>query len=115
MKNEIKTQKADINVSNILKTVHEAVVSCYGVVGLADKVSVSHNETNSKKGKKEEAIFVKKSNKTFDVDIYLVLSNSVKITETLVSAQDTITYSLKKEFGKALGKVNIFAQSVSSK
>lgn len=116
MKTENKTPRAEINISEITKTVHEAALCCYGIVGLADKASIARIDNKVKKGQKEDAIFViKRPNQAFMVDVYLVLAQDVKITEALVSAQDTIKYCLDKQFAKKCASVNVFCESVSLK
>lgn len=111
-----KSPRAEININEITKTVHEAALCCYGIVGLSDKASISRIDNIIKKGTKEDAIFItKRPNQNFIVDVYLVLAKDVKITEALVSAQDTIKYCLDKQFAKKCVSVNVFAESVSLK
>ena len=116
MEKKTKTLRAEINLSEITKAVHGAVSLCYGIVGLADKASIARVDNKTKKGQKEDAIFVKKhSDHTFEVDVYLIVSSQVKLTEALVSSQDTIKYYVDRKFPKQCRLINVFAEDVSLK
>ena len=118
MAKKTNTPRVDIklNTSEILKAVQEAVFSSYGIVGFADKASIARIDNKTKKGIKEDAIFLKKhSNQEFEVDVYLIVSKEVKLTETLVSTQMTIKYNLDRKFAKKCRAVNVYAENVSSK
>lgn len=114
MKKELLVTLTSIDVDEIATVVEKAAVSCYGVKGIANKGSLMHPDT-SKKGKNEKAIFVKNKLKNFDIDVYLVLSKNVKITEALTEAQKVIKYRLDKAFPKICGDVNVFAENIFSK
>ena len=91
---EKKTKPApmgNIDINEVIKAVKESASTCYGVVAIAGKEDTLRPDKQKKKKKKEDAIYVKKlPNRTFTVDVYLVLSNEVKITESLVEAQKVI-------------------------
>lgn len=93
-----------------------AALACYGVVDIARREDVLRADRRIKKGIiEDQAIYVKKfANRTFSVDVYLVLSNEVKITEALVECQKTIMYQLNKKFNKACSGVNVYGESLSS-
>lgn len=93
-----------------------AALACYGVVDIARREDILRADRRIKKGIiEDQAIYVKKfANRTFSVDVYLVLSNEVKITEALVECQKTIMYQLNKKFNKACSGVNVYGESLSS-
>lgn len=93
-----------------------AALACYGVVDIARREDTLRADKRIKKGIiEDQAIYVKKfANRTFSVDVYLVLSNEVKITEALVECQKTIMYQLNKKFNKACTGVNVYGESLSS-
>lgn len=93
-----------------------AALACYGVVDIARREDSLRADRRIKKGIiEDQAIYVKKfANRTFSVDVYLVLSNEVKITEALVECQKTIMYQLNKKFNKACSGVNVYGESLSS-
>ena len=93
-----------------------AALACYGVVDIARREDTLRTDKRIKKGIiEDQAIYVKKfANRTFSVDVYLVLSNEVKLTEALVECQKTIMYQLNKKFNKACTGVNVYGESLSS-
>lgn len=93
-----------------------AALACYGVVDIARREDILRADRRIKKGIiEDQAIYVKKFvNRSFSVDVYLVLSNEVKITEALVECQKTIMYQLNKKFNKACSGVNVYGESLSS-
>ena len=93
-----------------------AALACYGVVDISRREDTLRADKRIKKGIiEDQAIYVKKyANRTFTVDVYLVLSNEVKITEALVECQKTIMYQLNKKFNKACTGVNVYGESLSS-
>ena len=93
-----------------------AALACYGVVDIARREDILRADKRIKKGIiEDQAIYVKKfANRTFTVDVYLVLSNEVKITEALVECQKTIMYQLNKQFNKSCTSVNVYGEQLSS-
>ena len=115
---EKKTKPAlqgNIDINEIIKAVKESASACYGVVAIASKEDTLRLDKQIKKGKKEDAIYVKKlPNRTFTVDVYLALSNEVKVTEALVEAQKTIMFMLNKTFNKLCVGVNVYGEKVTA-
>ena len=93
-----------------------AALACYGVVDIARREDTHRADKRIKKGIiEDQAIYVKKyANRTFTVDVYLVLSNEVKLTEALVECQKTIMYQLNKQFNKSCTGVNVYGELLSS-
>ncbi len=93
-----------------------AALACYGVVDIARREDTLRADKRIKKGIiEDQAIYVRKyANRTFTVDVYLVLSNEVKLTEALVECQKTIMYQLNKQFNKSCTGVNVYGELLSS-
>ena len=115
---EKKTKPApmgNIDINEVIRAVKESASACYGVVAIAGKEDTLRPDKQIKKGKKEDAIYVKKfPNRTFTVDVYLALSNEVKVTEALVEAQKTIMFMLNKTFNKLCVGVNVYGEKVTA-
>ena len=100
---------------DIKEATRKAALACYGVVSIAHREETHRVDKRLKKGIIEDAIYVKKfPNRTFTVDVYLVLSNEVKITEALVECQKTIMYQLNKAFSNLCTRVNVYGERLSS-
>ena len=103
------------HTQDIKDATREATLACYGVVDIVTREETLRPDKRIKKGIVEDAIYVKKhSNRTFTVDVYLALSNEVKITEALVECQKTIMFMLNKKFSKLCVGVNVFGEKVSA-
>ena len=104
------------HTQDIKDATRAAALACYGVVDIARREDTLRTDKRVKKGIiEDQAIYVKKfANRTFSVDVYLVLSNEVKLTEALVECQKTIMYQLNKKFNKACTGVNVYGESLSS-
>ena len=103
------------HTADIKEATRKAASACYGVVEIAHREDTLRPDKRLKKGIIEDAIYVKKfPNRTFTVDVYLVLSNEVKITEALVECQKTIMYQLNKAFSNLCTRVNVYGERLSS-
>ena len=113
----LNTQQVYIHTQEIKDATRQAALACYGVVNISRREDTLRTDKRVKKGTIEDlAIYVKKfSNRTFTVDVYLVLSNEVKITEALVECQKTIMYQLNKTFFNLCTSVNVYGEQLSSR
>ena len=110
-KNEIPV--TGYHTKDIKEATRLAALACYGVVDIVSREQTLRPDKRIKKGIVEDAIYVKKfPNRTFSVDVYLALSNEVKITEALVECQKTIMYMLNKKFNKLCVGVNVYGEKI---
>ena len=114
-KKNVSTQPVYYHTQDIKDATRKAALACYGVVDIAKRNDVRRPDSRVKKGIIEDAIYVTKhANRTFTVDVYLVLSNEVKITEALVECQKTIMYQLNKACENLCKNVNVYCELLSS-
>ena len=103
------------HTADIKEATRKAALACYGVASIAKREETHRVDKRLKKGIIEDAIYVKKfPNRTFTVDVYLALSNEVKVTEALVEAQKTIMFMLNKTFNKLCVGVNVYGEKVTA-
>lgn len=101
-----------IKDSAIASTVGKAVSECYGIVGVtAKKVSDSFydllNRKNDGKG-----IVVKNVDNVIKLDIHVVVSFGVKISEVVSELQKRVKYTVEKTFNVDISEVNVFVESI---
>jgi len=115
-KKKTVAQPAYYHTQDIKDKTRQAALACYGVVDIARREDTHRADKRIKKGIIEDAaIYVKKSsNRTFTVDVYLVLSNEVKLTEALAECQKTILYQLNKMFEGLCTAVNVYGETLAS-
>ena len=108
MKNtEIKLNENKINKEEIIATVKEASLTCYGVSSIFSTID--------KKGKEEIAIEVEdEKDGKFSLDIHVIVMEGVKVTETIRSLQKTIRFYMNRLYPKACLKINIYAEGIAS-
>ena len=103
------------HTKDIKEATAKAAASCYGVVAIAKRDEILRLDKRLKKGIVEDAIYVKKNpNSTFSVDVYLILLDELKITESLVECQKNIMYQLNKTFTNCCVGVNVYCEKISS-
>ena len=102
------------HTADIKEATSKAALACDGVASIAKREDTHRVDKRLKKGIIEDAIYVKKfPNRTFTVDVYLELSQEVKVTEALSEAQKTIMYTLNKKFSKCCAGVNVYGEKIA--
>ena len=110
-----KTEYGVIKISDeaIASVTADAVLQCYGVVGLAKKSALHEAISEILKDKAfSQGVFVKQDRKVVEIDIYVFVSYGVKITEVLCEIQKRVKYLIEKTFEIKVKKVNVFAQGM---
>ena len=103
------------HTKDIKEATRLAARACYGIVSIVSRENTHRVDKRLKKGIVEDAIYVKKyPNRTFSVDVYLALSNEVKVTEALVECQKTIMYQLNKTFSNLCVGVNVYGEKIAT-
>ena len=113
---ETKTKKVTKSptIKEIIHTTYETALQCYGVVGISRfDATITNNYAPLEENKASRGIFVRKvANGQFDVDLYVILSSEVKLTETSFECQKVVRYALNREYNHACRKVNLFVVSI---
>ena len=105
MANE-KNKNSEIETSLIVQTINDAVLSCYGVSGLAEGFE-------DKKGFVSQGITINRhSDRTLSIDVHLVLVYDVKITEVIREAQNQLDFFLDKKFPGVFKDINVYVDSM---
>ncbi|EHT7967099.1 Asp23/Gls24 family envelope stress response protein [Staphylococcus pseudintermedius] len=112
---EITNDYGSIDISNevIAPIVGGKAVECYGIVGMASRQQVRDGiaeilgHENYAKG-----IVVREDNGVLDVDMHIIVSYGVKISEVAQNVQSTVKYTLENTLKLKVNSVNIFVQGV---
>ncbi|MCH4012961.1 MAG: Asp23/Gls24 family envelope stress response protein [Solobacterium sp.] len=112
---EKKTNYGNISVSDeaIASLAGSIITECYGVVGMASRQVLRDgwaellNRDNATKG-----VVVRKAEDGIEVDLYIIISFGVKISEAVREAQKKVKYVLEKTLGVNIAAVNVFVQGV---
>lgn len=110
MENKTKNNN-NLKIQDIIDVAYEAVIQCYGVVGVCQKGAtklVALDKATAKKG-----ILVRKIGEYFSVEISLILALDVKISEAIRETQKTVRYMLNKKTGNKCKNVDVFALTLN--
>lgn len=100
---------ADETVAMIID---QALSQSYGIVGMTSKnLLIDKYYEILKKENYTKGIEIKNKN-GLEVDVYVVVSYGVKISEVLLEAQKRIKYDIESTLGISLDKINIYVQGV---
>lgn len=112
---KIKTRYGDIDISNdvIATVVGGAATDIYGIVGMASKNQIRDNlNTILKRENYSRGVVVRQEAGEIIVNVYILISYGVKLSEVGRNVQDQVTYNLKRMLGIDAKAVNIFVQGV---
>ncbi|UXR66610.1 Asp23/Gls24 family envelope stress response protein [Staphylococcus pasteuri] len=112
---EISNDYGKIDISNevIASVVGGKAVECYGIVGMSSRQQVRDGiaeilgHDNYARG-----IKVCEENGNVDIDMYIIVSYGVKISEVANNVQSTVKYTLESTLNVKVNSVNIFVQGV---
>jgi len=115
MSMELQTKYGRIEVENdVIATIAGgAAVDCYGIVGMASKnqwkdgLSDILRRENFSKG-----VIVREENGEVHIDMYIIVSYGVKISEVAHNVQTKVKYTLDQTLGLTVQSINIYVQGV---
>ncbi len=109
------TNLGNINISQeAIATLAGGVVSeCYGVVGMASQKLLKDGWAELlKKENYAKGVVVRKTDKGLELDLYIIISFGVKISEVVVEVQKKVKYVLEKTLELDCLIVNVYVQGV---
>lgn len=112
---EKKTNYGAINVSEeaVASLAGGIITECYGVVGMASKQVLRDGWAELlKKENYARGVVVTKKDHHLEIDLYIIVSFGVKISEVVAEAQKKVKYMLEKTLGQEIGAVNVYVQGV---
>ena len=109
------TQFGNINISiEAIASLAGGVVSeCYGVVGMASqKVLKDGLAELLKKEHYSKGVVVRQNEGKLELDLYIIVSHGVKISEVVHEVQKKVKYMLEKSLELDFNVINVFVQGV---
>ncbi len=103
----------DISMETIATVAGRAATECYGVIGLTSKTSLEQYVWELLKIEDYvKGVYARKSKKGYEVDLYLVCANGVKLPEILSEVQKKVKYDLERTFEIKFAAVNVYVQDI---
>ena len=112
---EKKTRYGAISVTeNAVASLAGGVITeCYGVVGMASKKIIRDGWAELLKIENySRGVVVKETNDGLEIDLYIIVSFGVKISEVVQEAQKKVKYVLEKSLSEPISCVNVYVQGV---
>ena len=112
---EKTTNYGTINVSEeaVANLAGSLITECYGVVGMASKQVLRDGWTELlKKENYSRGVVVRKGENGLEIDLYIIVSFGVRISEVVQEAQKKVKYMLEKSLSEPIADVNVFVQGV---
>ena len=109
-----KNALGEIKVTDtaIASLVGSTVCECYGVVGVVSKtVRDTYKDLLKQENYAKGVIIAHKKNELI-IDVYVVLSLGVKISEVVLEAQKRVTYTVEKALNLDVKQVNIHVEGI---
>lgn len=109
------TQYGNINISMdaVAALAGGVVTECYGVVGMASQKILKDGIAELlKKENYTKGIVVRNTDKGLELDMYIIVSHGVKISEVVREVQQRVKYMLEKTLELDFRQVNVYVQDV---
>ena len=90
-----------------------AVTESYGVVGMASQKMLTDGFYELlKKENYSKGVIVQNTDKGLSVDLYIVVSYGVKISEVVREIQKRVKYTLEKALNMDVASVNVYVKDI---
>lgn len=110
-----KTSYGEINISvEAIASLTGGIVSeAYGVVGMASQNMLKDGFAELLgRGNYSKGVVVREVEDGYEIDLYVVISSGVKISEVVSEVQKRVKYDLNKHLDVDFNAVNIFVQGI---
>ena len=103
----------EISIDAIASLAGGVVTECYGVVGMASQKFLKDGIAELlKKETYAKGVVVRQKEDHLELDLYIVVSHGVKISEIVYEVQQRVKYMLEKSLELEFKKVNVYVQDV---
>lgn len=111
----VENEYGTIEISNsaIATIVGYAATENFGVVGMASRSQVRDGIIEILKQENySRGVVVKQAGNSFAVDVFIIVSYGIKVSEVSKNVQEHVAYHLEKNLGLIPDSVNVYVQSV---
>lgn len=111
-----KTGLGQINITDdaIATLAGTTVNECYGVVGMISKNYIKDGYSALlKKENYSKGVVIKNNKNGLQIDVYVVISYGVKISEVVNGLQERVKYALEKSLNVDIDMVNVHVEGIA--
>ncbi|MGB4985758.1 MAG: Asp23/Gls24 family envelope stress response protein [Erysipelotrichaceae bacterium] len=113
IKKETSLGSISIDKNAIATLAGNTVSECYGVVGMASQKYFTDGLCEVLKiDNYSKGIIVSNKEDKLDIDLYIIVSYGIKISEVVNEVQKNVKYILEKNLDLPINHVNVFVQGV---
>ncbi len=109
------TEFGNINISldAIASLAGGVVTECYGVVGMASQKFVKDGIAELLKMENySKGVVVRQNENGLELDLYIIVSHGIKISEVVHEAQKKVKYMMEKTLELKFNAINVYVQGV---
>ena len=100
----------DVAVANLAGS---SVIECYGVIAMTSRKYFKDGILEFlKKDNYAKGVIIRNLDDGIEVDLYVVISYGIKVTEVISEIQKRVKYSLEKVLSVDVKAVNVFVQGI---
>lgn len=104
--------KVEVSATAIASLASQAVLECYGVVGMATKDLASGIVEILQPTSHRRGVQVHIASDRIGVDLYVVIEYGTRIATVARNIQSTVRYTLEKALGVPVAAVNVHVQDL---
>ena len=104
--------KVEVSPTAIASLASQAVLECYGVVGMATKDLASGIVQILQPASHRRGVDVQIDDDEISVDLYVVIEYGTRIATVAQNIQSTVKYTLEKALGVLVAAVNVHVQDL---
>jgi len=112
---EKKTKYSPISVTEdaVASLAGGVITECYGVVGMASRKLFRDGWAEAlKRENYSRGVVVKRRKEGLEIDLYVIVSFGVKISEVVNEARKKVKYVLERSLSEDILSVNVYVQGV---
>ena len=104
--------KVEVSLTAIAHLVSQAVVECYGVVGMANKDLASGIVQILQPASHPRGVDIEIEDDCITIDLYVVIEYGTRIAAVARNVQDVVKYTVEKALGVQVVAVNVHVQDL---
>ncbi|MDR0899458.1 MAG: Asp23/Gls24 family envelope stress response protein [Lactobacillaceae bacterium] len=112
----MKTNNGNLSIDDdvVVTVIGVAATESFGVVGMVSKTLTSTAFEILNRQDFSKGITIQHDGDMLIVDVHIVVSSGVKLTEVAKTVQKQVSYALEKNLGITMKKVNVYIDGVRS-
>jgi len=103
--------RIEVSPMAITSIVHEAVLSCYGVVGTADE-NLASGIVSALDPDRKRGVRVRVEDGSIFIDVYVIIEYGTRIAAVARSVMNVVRYRVERALGVHVAEVNVHVEGL---